>query len=256
MYRSFDLSKLSSIGIGQVAQVYMIDSDRYPQDHYIIGGATNTLFSPNPPPLMKLSKKFNSIYKADGSLHIGASTPNGRVVSFCKKHNIANLEFLCGLPGTIGGALKMNAGLKEYEIDKYLHSLRTKDGWIQREDIEFSYRSSNIKDVIFEARFKLESGFDDSKIELFRQMRSNQPQQPSAGSVFKNPPNDYAGRLIELVDLKGHRIGALAFSDIHANFMVNLGGGEFQDAMRLIELAKERVLKEFGIDLELEVITL
>ena len=86
-----------------------------------------------------------------------------------------------------------------------------------------------------------------------RKLRDNQPKDPSAGSAFKNPPGDYAGRLIEAVGLKGVRRGDMAFSNIHANFLVNLGKGRFDDAIYLINLAKERVYKEFNIVLKEEI---
>ena len=234
----------------------MIDSNEYPDDAYLIGAANNILFGPNLPPLMKLSKTFDFIRIQNGRLVIGAATPGGKIVSFCKKHNIANFEFLSHLPGTLGGMLKMNAGLKEYEIFNYLIALRTRQGWLKKEKVAHGYRSTGIKDVVFEASFEISYGFEPSKIEIFKQMRSNQPSEPSAGSAFKNPKNDYAGRLIETVGLKGHRIGDMAFSSVHANFLVNLGNGTFEDAVALIQLAQKSVYETEGIWLENEVIVI
>jgi len=253
-YKSVDLARLSSIGIGPVANVYMIDSDDYPGDAYLIGGANNVLFGTELPPLMKLAKTFDFIRIEAGLLHIGAATPGGRIVSFCKKHDIAHFEFLAHLPGTLGGMLKMNAGLKEYEIFNHLIALRTKSGWHAKAEIPHGYRTTGIKEVLFEATFATESGFDASKITLFKAMRANQPSDPSAGSAFKNPPGDYAGRLIEAVGLKGYRLGGMAFSEKHANFLVNLGKGTFEEAAALLELAQRRVQEATGILLEREVI--
>ncbi|MEA2028876.1 MAG: UDP-N-acetylmuramate dehydrogenase, partial [Campylobacterota bacterium] len=120
-------------------------------------------------------------------------------------------------------------------------------------EIEHGYRYAKIDGVITEARFRLEKGFDTSLVESFKTMRANQPPHPSAGSAFKNPQGDYAGRLIEAVGLKGKRIGDMAYSDIHANFLVNLGKGEFEDALHLIELAQKRVYSEFKIELQEEI---
>jgi len=253
-YKSIDLAKLSSIRIGPVADVYMIDGDDYPADAYLIGAANNVLFGTDLPPLMKLSKTFDFIRIEEGVLHIGAATPGGKIVSFCKKHDIGGFEFLAHLPGTLGGMLKMNAGLKEYEIFNRLIALRTKSGWHAKKEIPHGYRTTGISDVVFEATFSIETGFDASKIDLFRQMRANQPSDPSAGSAFKNPPGDYAGRLIEAVGLKGCRIGDMAFSDKHANFLVNLGKGTFDEAVALLELAQRRVQERERILLEREVI--
>jgi UDP-N-acetylmuramate dehydrogenase len=89
---------------------------------------------------------------------------------------------------------------------------------------------------------------------MFAQMRSNQPNDPSAGSCFKNPPGDYAGRLIEAVGLKGVRRGNMAFSEVHANFLVNYGGGIYEDAIRLINEAQQKIFETFGISLQCEVV--
>lgn len=253
IYKSIDFAKFSSIRVGPVADVYMIESFDYPEKTYLIGSANNLLVGPQHPPLMKLSKLFDYIKITENRLHIGAATPGGKIVSFCKKHNIAHFEFVAHLPGTLGGMLQMNAGLKEYEIFNHLHSIRFRDGYRLREEIEYGYRKTNISDVAFEGVFEITEGFDASKIEMFKKMRSNQPHDPSAGSFFKNPPGDHAGRLIEAVGLKGHRIGGMAFSEIHSNFMVNLGGGRFDEAIELMQLAQKEVYEKFNIWLENEV---
>lgn len=255
-YKSIDLAKLSSIGIGPVAEVYMIENDLYPDNAYLIGAANNVLFGTDLPPLMKLSKAYDFIRIENGLLCIGAATPGGKIVSFCKKHDIAHFEFLSHLPGTLGGMLKMNAGLKEYEIFNHLVALRTKTAWMKKEEVPYGYRTTGISGVVFEATFAIEKGFDPSRVELFRAMRANQPADPSAGSAFKNPPGDYAGRLIEAVGLKGKKEGGMAFSDQHANFLVNLGEGTFEEAARLLETAQARVQEKFGIALEREVIVI
>ncbi|MCJ7766598.1 MAG: UDP-N-acetylmuramate dehydrogenase, partial [Thiovulaceae bacterium] len=223
------------------------------EDGYLIGSANNLLVGPQHPPLMKLSKLFDYIKIEGDRLCIGAATPGGKIVSFCKRHNIANFEFVAHLPGTLGGMLQMNAGLKEYEIFNHLHTVRFKEGYRLRDEIKYGYRKTDIDEVAFEGIFAIEKGFDPEKIKMFKQMRSNQPHDPSAGSFFKNPPGDYAGRLIEAVGLKGHQIGGMAFSSIHANFMINLGGGTFDEAIALMRLAQQKVYEQFGIWLENEV---
>jgi UDP-N-acetylmuramate dehydrogenase len=252
--KTIDFSKFSSIRIGPVVDVALIENDIVPEGHTIIGAANNVLISPNPPPLMILSKEYDFIRLEEDGLHVGAATPGGRVVSFCKKNDIAHFEYLSKLPGTLGGMLKMNAGLKEYEIFNHLIAIRTQSGWKQKSEIEYGYRKTSINEVVFEAVFEVEKGYSTERYEMFNQMRSNQPHDPSAGSCFKNPPNDYDGRLIEAVGLKGEHFGAMAFSDIHANFLVNTGGGTFQDALTLIHEAQMRVKKEFDIELYCEVV--
>ena len=150
----------------------------------------------------------------------------------------------------------MNAGLKEFEIFNYLIAIRTQKGWIQKEEIEFGYRKTSISDVVFEASFEMHSGFSSERLDMFAQMRSNQPKDASAGSCFKNPIGDYAGRLIEAVGLKGVRRGNMAFSEVHANFLVNYGGGTYADAMSLIREAQEKIQETFGITLQCEVVVL
>ncbi len=251
-----DFSKFSSIRIGPVTEIALIEDDIVPKGYVIVGSANNLLVSPNPPPIMILSKQYDFIRIEENRLIIGAATPGGRVVSFCKKNDIAHFEYLSKLPGTVGGMLKMNAGLKEYEIFNHLIAVRTPSGWISKKEIEYGYRKTSINEVIFEAAFELSRGFSFEKLEMFAQMRSNQPNEASAGSCFKNPPGDYAGRLIEAVGLKGKRVGAMAFSEVHANFLVNYGGGTFGDALFLIKEAQDKVLESFGITLQCEVVIL
>lgn len=234
----------------------MIEGYTYPEETYLLGSLNNIIVGPEHPPLMRLSKVFDFIRLEDDRLHIGAATPGGKIVSFCKRHDIAHFEFMAHLPGTLGGMLQMNAGLKSYETFDYLLDIRTKDAVVKKADIDYGYRRTDIDEVVFEASFRVEQGFAPSKIEMFKQMRSNQPRDPSAGSCFKNPPGDYAGRLIEAVGLKGHRIGDMQFSDIHSNFLINLGTGSFDDAMAIIKLAEERVSDQMGISLEREIIIL
>jgi UDP-N-acetylmuramate dehydrogenase len=252
--KTIDFQQFSSIKIGKPVEVVLIESFDYPKEHYLIGGANNILLGTNPPPLMILDKKFDYIKVENGVLKIGAATPGGKVVSFCKKNDIAGFEFLSQLPGTIGGIVKMNAGLKEHEIFNNLLSITTKAGQIPKEELSYGYRYTNIRDVVFEVSFALQNGFSQEKIAFFKNMRSNQPKHPSAGSCFKNPQGDFAGRLIEAVGLKGKRIGDVEFSSVHANFLVNLKNGTYNDAITLIELAKKRVYEQFNIDLEREII--
>lgn len=252
-----DFSKYSSIKIGDRIEVFVIEKiEDLSDEFYIIGGANNLLISPSPPPLAILSKKFDYIKIEDNKLFVGGATPGGKVLSFAKRYNIKNFEFLNSLPGTIGGMVKMNAGVKEYEIFNFLYAVKTKRGYIKKEDISYGYRYTDIEDVVFEAVFEIEKGFSKELLFKLKSFRKNQPKEPSAGSCFKNPSQDYAGRLIEAVGLKGYRINDAAFSEIHANFLVNLGKASFNDALNLIKLAEKRVYERFNIKLEREVIVL
>lgn len=227
--------------------------DTPPKDRYLIGGANNLLISPNPPPLMMLSKDFATIYHQDNILSIGASMLSNRIFSYTKKHNIRGFEFCSKLPGMLGGLLAMNAGVKEYEIFNNLHSIKIDGVWIKRDDIEYGYRFANLQGIATEARFYIEYGFNQTLVDELASLRTNQPKDPSAGSAFKNPHGDYAGRLIEAVGLKGTTKGNMGWSEVHSNFLVNFGGGRFEDAKYLIDLAKSKVFDTFGILLEEEI---
>ncbi len=253
-FKTIDFSKYSSIKVGKPTEVLMIEEgDTIPTDRYLIGGANNLLVSPNPPPLMMLSKDFATITQEEDILTIGAAMPTGRIVSYAKKHNIAGFEFCSKLPGTLGGMLAMNAGVKEYEIFNILHALKIDGNWILAKDINHGYRFAHLNGIATHAQFKIKKGFDAMLLENLLNLRSNQPSTSSAGSAFKNPQGDHAGRLIEEVGLKGIKKGSMQWSDVHANFLVNLGGGTFEEAKFLIDLAKEKVLAKFGITLQEEV---
>ncbi len=253
-FKTIDFSKYSSIKVGQETKVLMLEKgDPIPKDRYLIGGANNLLVSQNPPPLMMLSKDFASIEKKDNMLTIGAAMPTGRIVSYAKKQDISGFEFCSKLPGTLGGMLAMNAGVKSYEIFNILHSVEINGKWVGKEDIEHGYRFAKLGGIATAAKFIIIKGFDQKLLHELLTLRSNQPHDPSAGSAFKNPEGDYAGRLIEAVGLKGYRKGDMGWSEVHSNFLVNLGSGTFEDAKYLIDLAKQKVLEAFDIALKEEI---
>ena len=252
--KTIDFSKYSSIKVGQPTEVLMIEKDDViPSDRYLIGGANNLLVSPTPPPLMMLSKDFAYIDEKEGFLEIGAAMPTGRIVSYAKKHDIVGFEFCSKLPGTLGGMLAMNAGVKEYEIFNILHSIKINGEWIPKSDIVHGYRFSKLLGIATTARFEIQNGFNQTLLDTLLNLRSNQPHEPSAGSAFKNPEGDYAGRLIEEVGLKGFSKGDMQWSEVHANFLVNLGKGTFEDAKYLIDLAKEKIAHQFDILIQEEI---
>ena len=256
-FKTVDFSAYSSIKIGQPTEVLMIENgDAIPRDRYLVGGANNLLVSPTPPPLMMLSKDFAYFEIKGDFLEIGAATPTGRIVSYAKKHDIGGFEFCAKLPGTLGGMLAMNAGVKTYEIFNLVHSIEIEGKWIPKEAVKHGYRFAELPGIATAARFKITKGFDSVLLEALLALRTNQPKEPSAGSAFKNPKGDFAGRLIEAVGLKGFRYGDMAWSEVHANFLVNLGKGTFEQADYLLKLAKEKVYRTFGILLQKEIIVL
>ena len=147
----------------------------------------------------------------------------------------------------------MNAGVKAYEIFNILHSVQEDGKWVKKAEIEHGYRFAKLSGVVTAVRFKVQNGFDPILLENLAKLRSNQPKDPSAGSAFKNPPGDSAGRLIEAAGLKGYRLGGMAWSEVHANFLVNKGNGTYQEALELLTLAKKRVFDMFGVRLQEEI---
>ena len=252
--KTIDFSRFSSIKVGVPIEVLMIEQDdELPKDRMIIGHANNLLVSATPPPLMMLSKDFSFIEIEDEVLRIGCATPTGKILSFAKKHDLAGFEFVAKLPGSLGGMVAMNAGVKAYEIFNILEAIKIDGIWVSKENIEYGYRFAKLEGIATEVRFKVQKGFDKNLLQGLKDVRSNQPKTPSAGSAFKNPQGDYAGRLIEAVGLKGVSKGAMQWSEVHANFLVNNGGGTFEEAKYLIDLAKEKIFKEFGVEVQEEV---
>jgi len=249
-----DFSKYTSIHIGGVFEVLVINEIGDYSEFQIIGRGNNLLISPNSTQKFAiLGEAFDYIEQKEDKLYVGCATKSGKLLSYAKKHNLANFEFLGKLPGNLGGLIKMNAGLKEWEIFNYIDSIKTNQGYIKKEAIKYGYRYTNINTIVYEVVFNLSSGYSKAMNDQFTQMRENQPQTPSAGSCFKNPAGESAGRLIEQVGLKGFNKNGMAFSNQHANFLVNEGGGSYEDAMYLINLAQEKVKAEFCIDLEVEI---
>lgn len=181
-------------------------------------------------------------------------------------YGLTGFEFAGGIPGSLGGAVFMNAGAYGGEIkDVLLHAdLMSPDGKkverIPNEDLDLSYRHSRIKEeggVVLSAAFQFEKGdfasIDARMKELAQKRNKKQPLSlPSAGSFFKRPPGHFAGKLIEDAGLKGLRVGGAQISDLHAGFMVNRGGASVADIERLMHIVQATVLDKFGVKLEPE----
>ncbi|MCP4681434.1 MAG: UDP-N-acetylmuramate dehydrogenase [Desulfobacterales bacterium] len=195
----------------------------------------------------------------------GAGLPIAELLTICRQEGLGGLEFLAGIPGTVGGAMAMNAGafgedigskVQEIEIITSHGRLITKD----RAGIKFTYRNLVLEKggIIVRVSFSVDRVSKESvagKIaDYLKKRKKRQPLEfPSAGSVFKNPPNDYAGRLIEEVGLKGKRIGGAVISEKHCNFIVNTGGAKAKDILDLLYLAQKKVKDELGVELEPEI---
>ena len=188
-----------------------------------------------------------------------------RLLRFCLQQSLSGLEFIAGIPGSVGGALRMNAGTHAGEISdvcEAVHLLLSDGALVRlaRAQLPFSYRRLELPpaSVVVEAEFLLTPSSREQIRKGIRSLltvrKEKQPWRlPSAGSVFKNPPGDFAGRLIEAVGLKGVRLGDAQFSPKHANFIVNRGQAHSRDILALIQLARDKVSQEFGVQLELEI---
>jgi UDP-N-acetylmuramate dehydrogenase len=206
--------------------------------------------------------------RVDGTGYIAdAGVPMARAATETQKAGLTGLEFGLAIPGTVGGAVWANAGAHEADMAGVLESARVvdtdgKEAVIPTADLGLAYRDSRFKrargELILEATFRLELAEPDlikTRLDDIRRWRqAHQPLGlPSAGSVFRNPPDDSAGRLIEAAGLKGTRIGGAVVSEKHANFIVNDQKGTAGDVRRLGDQVRAVVVRETGIELEYEV---
>jgi UDP-N-acetylmuramate dehydrogenase len=186
-----------------------------------------------------------------------------KFVDFCIQHGYAGSEMLAGIPGTVGGAVVMNAGAHGGEISDHLLAIEVlREGVVEvvrKEEAGFYYRSSALaSDIVLAATFGFPHGekeeLSKKRRELIMKRNDSQPLDlPNLGSMFKNPKNAHAAQLIEQAGLKGKRIGDAQVSEKHANFIVNLGSAKADDVVKLIELVKRTVYQHFGLMLDLEV---
>lgn len=217
--------------------------------------------------VIKLSSKFSN-YKIDGeyvTACAGMSMP--KLSRLVMKEGLSGLEFACGIPGVLGGGIRMNAGAYGSEISSVLVRTTYIDDELnikvlEHKDHNFSYRYSYFKDhpsfVIISAEFKL---IRKDVLEIKEKMQENstarkekQPlEYPNAGSTFKRPDGFYVGTMIEELGLKGYRIGDAEISTKHAGFIVNRGNATAKDVMEVIEYTKNKVYEKYGVKLENEI---
>lgn len=198
------------------------------------------------------------------AIRVEAGCSLSGLLNWCMKESLSGVEFLAGIPGSVGGAVVMNAGAMGAEIGSLISEvgLLSEHGEFRCVKVcpkDFQYRrwSGSGEGIIVYADFRLKRGDAETIKNLCRQnvlkRKQIQPQGASAGSFFKNPPGDYAGRLIEQAHLKGTRIGGAEISPVHGNFIVNTGGATATDILALMKLAQSKVQENTGIWLEPEV---
>lgn len=238
-------------------------------DQFVIGGGFNTLVLDGGVEAVVISlARFRELRREPGNqLYAEVGLPHHRVTKFCIQEGLSGLEFGVGIPGTVGGWLTMNAGIGTHEMKDVVASIEVMDPSgkevhvLEGDRLQFNYRSlCGIPEgsVLLAARFQLQEASTESiqaeTTRLMEQRSATQPvNRPSCGSVFKNPPDTTAGKLIDEAGLKGFHIGGAQISDIHANFIVTEGEVRATDVLSLIEKAQEEVKKRTGIHLQPEV---
>ena len=234
--------------------------------YYVLGNGSNVVIPEEDfdGVIIKLNE-FNVIDIDDDEVTVGSGVMLPKLVNECVNNCLTGLEWASGIPGTVGGSVVGNAGAYLSEIFDFIISVRVLENGVIKElkkaDIEHSYRHTSFqgrKDIIIlSVRLKLEKGNCDESLNLMkkrmeRRLESQPLEYPSAGSTFRNPEGDYAGRLIEECGLKGKTIGGAMVSTKHANFIINYDKASPKDIRDLIKLVHDTVLEKTGIDLILE----
>jgi UDP-N-acetylmuramate dehydrogenase len=234
----------------------------------VVGRGSNLVISDAgwPGIAIRLGSAFSTIEAADGGLRAGGATALPLLANWAARRGLAGLEFTIAIPGSVGGAVRMNAGAHGTEIKDRLaraevfnvtagasHARAT-------DSFDFSYRHSNLTDteIVLSASFELteeDAGGVKARMEAYRKHRAD--TQPgavqNAGSVFRNPPGDHAGRLVEATGLKGFSVGGASVSELHANFFIAAEGSTAQDVFDLVGEVRRRVLEAHGVGLTPEI---
>ena len=238
------------------------------KQNIILGKGSNVAFSDKEFYGNVLTPKFDELKLTDNSeIHVGSSVFLPKLSRFFRDNSLSNGEFMIGIPGTVGGAIKMNAGAYGWEFSELLKDLRCfnletfKIEILKKEELEFSYRKSKNLDnkIILSATLTVEKG--DKKIinknlsDFNEKRKKSQPAAIyNAGSVFKNTSDYYAGELIDNAGLKGYEIDGVRVSEKHANFFVAEKGAKAISLFNLVQYVKDKVSTKFGITLEEEII--
>jgi len=277
---SVRLSERTSLGIGGTTDLLRIRKhdaipaildllDQHKVPHRFLGGGSNLLIGDGELPwvVLQLAKPDPDVVLEGNLAHVDAAADLGRTVTFCAKHDLGGLEGLIGVPGTVGGALRMNAGAYGTQIGSYVEEVkvyraaRRKIEILRGDQISFEYRHTSFApdDMMLAVTLSLPSKPYREIIQGIRicneKRRASQPMgQKSAGCIFKNPAGASAGRMIDELGLKSLSVGDARVSDRHANFFVNAGRASARDMMALIADVRDRVEKAYGVKLENEVV--
>ena len=235
---------------------------------FVLGNGSNLIVHDNGirGVVIKIYDNFSEIKIEENSIRAQAGALLSKIANTALNHSLSNMEFAAGIPGTLGGAVVMNAGayggeMKDIVVETVYLDENGIETTVKVEEHQFGYRKSfamSKKYIILESLLKLKEGNQEeikaSMAGLSRKRREKQPlQYPSAGSVFKRPEGFSTGKIIEDCGLKGHSIGGAKVSELHAGFIINNGNATSKDIIDLIEYIQEKVNEKFGILLETEV---
>jgi UDP-N-acetylmuramate dehydrogenase len=244
-----------------------LDRDGIP--HKFLGGGSNLLVMDGELPfvVVQLAKPTPDVVIEGNVASVDAAADLGRMVTYCAKNNLGGMEGLIGVPGTVGGALRMNAGAYGTQIGSYVREVKLyragerKIEILRGDQISFEYRHTSFApdDMMLAVKLELPSKPYQEILQGIRlcneKRRASQPLgQKSAGCIFKNPQGGSAGRMIDELGLKGTSVGDARVSDRHANFFVNAGQASASDMLTLISNVRERVEQAYGITLDNEVV--
>lgn len=249
-----------------VKLIHFLKGEKVP--YKILGNGSNLLFSDKEYEgvLISLNELNDIEFLGRNKVRVGAGVSLIKLSLLAAKKGLTGLEFASGIPGTVGGSVYMNAGAYKSDMGYVVERVKVltpdlKIIHLENKEMAFHYRTSFLQThpgyVCLEVLFKLQKGRKDAILEVMRERRdrrlASQPlEYPSAGSVFRNPEGDFAGRLIEEAGLKGKKHGGAMVSDKHANFIVNYKNATAEDIKYLIDLCHDTVLKNNGIDLKIE----
>ena len=274
------LAEKTSLGIGGTSDLLVIRKhESLPElvlllreakiPYRFLGGGSNVLLPDGELPwaILQLTRQDPDVRFDGNSVWVDCAADLGRTVTRCAKHDLGGMEGLIGVPGTVGGALRMNAGAYGTQIGTYVREVRVfraangKIETLRGAEINFEYRHTSFApdDIMLAVRLELPSKPFSEILQGIRicnqKRRASQPlNQKSAGCIFKNPPGGSAGRMIDELGLKGHSVGDARVSDRHANFFVNAGHATAADMLALIADVRSRVQQRYGVELEEEVI--
>ncbi len=244
---------------------------------FVIGGGSNILFSDEGfrGIVIKLSSNSNSefgkVETCEGKekqnteyVCCGSAVNLAYAARKTAEQGLSGLEYISSIPGTVGGAVFGNAGVKESSVSDVIEKIEVVDYFgnkeiLNKKDIGFEYRKSNLEDCIITRVFFILKNVDKNDIlkTISQQLERRKKSQPigtkNAGCIFKNPKDDSAGRLIDSLNLKHYNVGDIEISDIHANFFINKNNGCAKDMLSLIEFVKNEIYKKYNIKLETEI---